>query len=77
MAPGIEDERPPTVPPIAAVQGSGELELEVAITRMRGSIMRLVTELDRFSDTVRVAREQVARIAGEAEALKAQLEPKD
>jgi hypothetical protein len=54
MAP-IEDTPGPA--PLEGVQGSGELELEVAITRMRGSIMRLVSEIDRFTDTVRQARE--------------------
>jgi hypothetical protein len=67
MAP-VEDDKPdsadPVASPIEAMQGSGDLELEVAITKLRGSIMRVVVELDRFCDTVRKARESVVQMAG-------------
>lgn len=51
--------------------GSGDVELEAAITKLRGSIIRTVNELDRFSMTVRRAREHVAAMAD----LKDEVEP--
>lgn len=43
--------------------GSGDAELEAAITRMRGAIIRTVNELDRFATSIREARERVEAIA--------------
>lgn len=45
--------------PVDAVQGSGDLGLEIEITKMRSAILRAVVELDRFCDAVRMARAQV------------------
>jgi hypothetical protein len=49
--------------PIDGTQGSGDLELEVAISKMRGSIMRTISELDRFCSSVREARERIEHLA--------------
>jgi hypothetical protein len=54
----VEDERA-----AALGMGSGDVELEAAITQMRGSIIRTVTELDRFCMSIRRARVRVEAIA--------------
>jgi hypothetical protein len=49
--------------PLEGTQGSGDLELELAITKMRGSIMRTITELDSFCVSVREARARIEQLA--------------
>jgi hypothetical protein len=46
----------------AALHGSGDLSLEIEITKMRQALMRLVTEMDRFCDEVRGARMRIEQI---------------
>jgi hypothetical protein len=60
----VAPERPDVPGPSAltGTQGSGDLSLEVEITKMRSAILRTVTELDRFCESVRRAREQVEQI---------------
>lgn len=58
----LEDERA-----AALGAGSGEIELEAAITKMRGSIIRIVNELDRFAASIRDARVRVEHIAQNSE----------
>jgi len=55
-----EDEQGPGAQAHAQA-GSHELDLELAISQMRASILRAVIELDRFTVTVRAAREAIER----------------
>lgn len=47
----------------SAATGSGEIELEAAIAKVRGAILGMVNELERFSITVRATRESLEKVA--------------
>jgi hypothetical protein len=47
----------------SARAGSGDVQLEAEITKLRSSILRTVIELDRFSESVRLARGRVEQMA--------------
>ena len=59
MAP-IEDSQ--DTAPSTDLPGSGEFNLEIEITKMRGAIIRTVNELDLFSRSVRDARIRVEQL---------------
>jgi hypothetical protein len=47
--------------------GSGDIELEAAISRLRASMLHVVNELDRFTTTVKQARIRVEDLVHAAE----------
>jgi len=44
-------------------QGSGDLQLELAISQLRSAMIRAIDELDRFTEAVKLARTQVEAIS--------------
>jgi hypothetical protein len=46
-------------------QGSGDLQLELTISKLRSAMLRAIDELDAFTQTVKLARTEVERLTAE------------
>lgn len=44
-------------------QGSGDLELEAAITKLRAAMLRAINELDLFTESVKQARTRIEAVS--------------
>jgi hypothetical protein len=44
-------------------QGSGDLQLELAISQLRSAMIRVINELDLFTEAIKLARTQVEALS--------------